>query len=98
MVMSNLTWHVFKAHGTYGTVVASAVTGEVISAEGEYSDIICLDLDEFRNTYPDDVTLETDILDVGLWTADGFYEPPCEDYRERIRECMAETYSEENNQ
>lgn len=50
-----------------------------------------IDLDEYKATYGSiPIYNEFDILDIGYWTADGIYEPPCQDHRDNIKLAKAD--------
>ncbi|MBT1154407.1 hypothetical protein J1C56_02255 [Aminobacter anthyllidis] len=82
--------------GSWGELTVSANTGRVISydhqgtlpdPDGEtgYSDIVRVDLDEWRKTYPREEPQHLDVLDVGAWTSGGEYVPPEVEWRKDIR-------------
>lgn len=77
--------------GSHGWITADAETGRILrvqlndfpflSSEDSYARIIRIDVAEYQQKYgnlPD----KLDILDVGYWTEDDGYEPPCQDWRE----------------
>jgi len=90
--------------GSWGELEVDPETGEVLyyypryydadALEGEdYNKIARLDVQEWRETYPNrEMAGDTvhDILDWGYWTVDGVYEPPCESYRMDLKLSMAE--------
>ena len=75
--------------GSWGHLNADARTGRVLDCrvddfdEGGYSDILRFDVDEWRAAYPgeDPQSRSIDILDLGLWTKTGLYDPPEPDFR-----------------
>lgn len=79
-------------YGSHGHIEINLETGDVISiyhysgSEGDYSDIVKFDTQEFKQAWPERSGAETfDILDIGYWTASGYYEPADTFHREEIR-------------
>lgn len=74
-------------YSSCGTLVFDADTGEVYpgytNLDADFGEIpIRVDLEEWIHRYPgEDIADGNDILDLGLWFADGRYEPPCESWR-----------------
>jgi hypothetical protein len=86
----------FTARGSWGNVVADAVTGDVLRIEDEpvldpgevgYGYIVRLDVDEYRtwskSKFGDKLLDEGDILDIGFWNKEGCYAEPVEESRNR---------------
>lgn len=78
--------------GSHGSMVVDASTGVVLkwnhSGDGDYKDIVKIDLDEYRRTYPGPggIMARIDVLDVGYWDKSGAYEPPAEHWRKEFRQ------------
>jgi hypothetical protein len=81
----------FKATGCWGALVCDCDTGNVVSynrsgdweKEGDgYDTISRLDVNEWHKTYPaGELSAGHDILDFGLWDANGVYDGPEEEAR-----------------
>lgn len=77
-------------HSSNGELVIDE-SGSVIVDESTYDNdnlkgIVRFNVKEYKKHYPDEPEPGTyDILDLGYWTSDGEYEPPCTDWREQIR-------------
>jgi hypothetical protein len=86
----------FIVRGSYGNIICDATCGHVLRLEDhggsrEYLNIRQIDMKELRTWCADtgDKAIEngeTDILNVGLWTDQGVYEGPEDDYRTRRTE------------
>lgn len=95
---------IFYVQGAYGTLVACAVTGQVVAYEdreendGEsYDGITRMDIDEWRKHYPGQTLGGTsmDILDIGYWEGEK-YEEPEHGWREDMQAGRAPRHHEIN--
>jgi hypothetical protein len=81
-------------HSSGGDITIDLVNGKVLSFEldGEdpeyrevFENIRNFDLKEYVEHYPDEAgETQFDILDLGYWLKDGYYEPPEPDFRENV--------------
>lgn len=80
--------------GTYGTLTVDRADGLVTDYEPAWEDdykiITRVNLDEWRQRYHAEPCGPLDILDLGYWTDQGYYEPPDEDWRDLTAEMQAE--------
>lgn len=85
----------FTASGSWGTLTAWKDTGMVVSYDDEgnlpdpdggtgYANIVRLDVDEWRRTYPGQDLTHVDILDIGTRDTDGEYVGPEYEWREQV--------------
>lgn len=91
-----------RVTGSYGFLIVDRATGEVITytrardQTAEYSDILCLDLCEWRTWTAANVPADLkgrylDIAEVGFWTDTGEYFDASEEWREeRLEGLLAE--------
>jgi len=88
---SEITFSISSSNGVIG---ADIFTGKVIyideyedSADEFFPKIWEIDIEEFEKYYNKKINEDDiiDILDLGYWLEDGTYEPPCQDWRDEIK-------------